>query len=33
MIGSVFVGIFGFIYFALLDTKVPALIFVAIALT
>src|SRR5712671_5500954 len=33
MIGSVFVGIFGFIYFALLDTKVPALIFVAIALS
>jgi hypothetical protein len=23
-IGSVFVGVFGFIYFALLDTKVPA---------
>src|SRR5205823_2414647 len=32
-IGSVFVGFFGFIYFALLDTKVPALIFVAIALS
>jgi hypothetical protein len=32
-IGSVFVGVFGFIYFALLDTKVPALIFVAIALS
>jgi len=32
-IGSVFVGIFGFIYFALLDTKAPALIFVAIALS
>src|SRR5947208_6005280 len=30
-IGSVFVGVFGFIYFALLDTKEPALIFVAIA--
>ena len=27
------VGIFGFIYFALLDTKVPALIFLAIALS
>src|SRR6266853_2424099 len=33
VIGSVFVGIFGFIYFALLDTKVPALIFIAIALS
>src|ERR1700749_3839285 len=32
-IGSILVGIFGFIYFALLDTKVPALIFVAIALS
>ena len=32
-IGSVFVGIFGFIYFALLDTKVPALMFIAIALS
>jgi len=33
MIGSVFVGIFGFIYFALLDTRAPALIFIAIALS
>jgi MFS family permease len=33
MIGSVFVGVFGFIYFALLDTKVPALMFIAIALS
>jgi MFS family permease len=32
-IGSVLVGVFGFVYFALLDTKVPALIFVAIALS
>src|SRR3984893_4250200 len=32
-IGSVFVGVFGFIYFALFDTKEPALIFVAIALS
>jgi MFS family permease len=32
-IGSIFVGVYGFIYFALLDTKVPALIFVAIALS
>lgn len=33
MIGSIFSGIFGFIYFTLLDTKVPALIFIAIALS
>src|ERR1700724_1728138 len=33
MIGSIFVGIFGFIYFALLDSKVPALMFIAIALS
>jgi MFS family permease len=33
VIGSVFVGIYGFIYFALLDTKVPALMFIAIALS
>ena len=33
MIGCVFVAIFGFVYFALLDTKVPALIFVAVALS
>ena len=33
MIGSVFSGVFGFIYFALLDTKVPTLIFIAIALS
>ena len=32
-IGSIFVGIYGFIYFALLDTKAPALIFIAIALS
>jgi MFS family permease len=32
-IGSTFVGIFGFIYFGLLDTKVPSLIFIAIALS
>src|SRR5580693_1288497 len=32
-IGSVFVGIFGFIYFALLDTKMPSLMFIAIALS
>ena len=31
--GSVLVGVFGFIYFALLDTKVPALMFIAIALS
>jgi MFS family permease len=33
MIGSVFVGIFGFIYFGLLDTKSPLLMFIAIALS
>src|ERR1700746_3118368 len=33
MIGSVFVGIFGFFYFALLDTKSPGLMFIAIALS
>ncbi len=33
MIGCVFVAIFGFIYFALLDTKVPSLIFIAVALS
>lgn len=33
MIGCVFVAIFGFVYFALLDTKVPALIFLAVALS
>ena len=31
MIGCVFVAVFGFVYFAMLDTKVPALIFIAIA--
>jgi MFS family permease len=33
IIGSVLVGIFGFIYFGLLDTKVPSLMFIAIALS
>jgi MFS family permease len=33
MIGSVFVGIFGFIYFGLLDTKSPLLMFIAIGLS
>jgi MFS family permease len=33
IIGSIFVGVFGFIYFALLDTKIPALIFIAIAVS
>jgi MFS family permease len=33
MIGCVFVGLFGFIYFALLDTGSPILIFTAIALS
>jgi MFS family permease len=33
IIGSVFVGVYGFIYFALLDTREPVLMFIAIALS
>jgi MFS family permease len=33
IIGSVFVGVYGFIYYALLDTQVPVLMFIAIALS
>jgi MFS family permease len=33
IIGCVSVAVFGFIYFAMLDTKVPALIFIAVALS
>ncbi len=33
IIGCVFMGIFGFIYFALLDTRSPTLIFIAVALS
>src|SRR5690348_11691047 len=33
MIGCVFMGVFGFIYFAMLDTREPVLIFIAIALS
>jgi MFS family permease len=33
MIGCVFMGIFGFVYYALLNTRVPALVFLAIALS
>jgi MFS family permease len=33
MIGCVFVAVYGFIYFGLLDTKVPILIFIAVALS
>jgi MFS family permease len=33
IIGCVFVAVFTFVYFALLDTKVPALIFIAVALS
>jgi MFS family permease len=33
MIGCVFVAVYGFIYFGLLDTKVPTLIFIAVALS
>jgi MFS family permease len=32
MIGCVFSGLFGFVYFGLLDTQVPALIFLGVAL-
>jgi MFS family permease len=32
MIGCVFSGLFGFFYFGLLDTKIPGLIFLAVAL-
>src|SRR5262249_33304623 len=31
--GCIFIAIFGFVYFALLDTKIPALIFIAVALS
>ena len=33
MIGCVFIAIFGFVYFALLDTKIPGLIFLAVAVS
>jgi MFS family permease len=33
IIGCVFMGIFGFVYFALLDTMVPSLIFIAVAVS
>ena len=33
IIGCVFMGIFGFVYFALLDTKIPGLIFLAVAIS
>jgi MFS family permease len=33
IIASIAVGVFGFIYFAMLDTKVPAVMFVAIAIS
>jgi MFS family permease len=33
IIGCLFVAVFGFIYFALLDTKAPALMFIAVALS
>src|SRR6516225_3198632 len=33
IVGCVFVAVFGFVYFAMLDTKVPALIFIAVALS
>ena len=33
IIGCVFVAVFGFVYFEMLDTKVPALMFIAVALS
>jgi len=33
IIGCVFMGIFGFVYFALLDTMIPSLIFIAVAVS
>ena len=33
IIGCVFMAVFGFVYFAMLDTMVPALIFIAVALS
>jgi MFS family permease len=33
IIGCVFVAVFGFVYFAMLDTKVPAVMFIAVALS
>src|SRR6266852_9051134 len=33
MIGATFSGLFGFVYFALLETRSPVLIFIAIALS
>ena len=33
IIGCVFVAIFTFVYFAMLDTKIPAMIFIAVALS
>ncbi|HKD37139.1 MAG TPA: MFS transporter, partial [Pirellulales bacterium] len=32
-IGCVFVAVFGFVYFAMLDTKIPMVIFIAVALS
>jgi len=33
MIGCVFMGIFGFVYFAMLDTMIPTVIFIAVAIS
>jgi MFS family permease len=33
MLGAVLIGVYGFAYFALLDTRVPSLVFLAIALS
>jgi MFS family permease len=33
IIGCLFVAVFGFVYFALLDTKIPAVVFIAVAVS
>ena len=33
IVGAIFSGVYGFVYFALLDTMSPALIFIAVALS
>jgi MFS family permease len=33
IVGCIFVAVFGFVYFALLDTKIPAVVFIAVAVS
>ena len=33
IIGCIFIGVFGFVYFGMLNTKIPALVFIAVALS